>query len=214
IGSTEWVETHAEDLSKKAVAYVNTDSNGRGFLGAAGSHTLERFVDEVARDVVDPETNASIAERQRARRLVRGSPESKKEAKEHPGLKFEALGSGSDYSPFLQHLGIASLNLGFGGESAGGSYHSAYDSFDHFSRFIDPRPAWCCASQTPVRCRSRSIPSPKPWRGTRRRWGRSRTSCATRPTTTTATSPRRAGSSRRTRRRRSWRRSRRPACRS
>src|ERR1019366_7058161 len=77
IGSTEWVETHAEDLSKKAVAYVNTDSNGRGFLGAAGSHTLERFVDEVARDVVDPETNVSIAERQRAGRLVRGATLSK-----------------------------------------------------------------------------------------------------------------------------------------
>jgi N-acetylated-alpha-linked acidic dipeptidase len=142
IGSTEWVETHAAELSKKAVAYLNTDSNGRGFLRAGGSHTLERLVDEVARDVVDPETNASIAERQRARRLVRGSPESKKEAKEHPGLRLEALGSGSDYSPFLQHLGIASLDLGFGGESAGGSYHSVYDSFDHFTRFGDPEFAY------------------------------------------------------------------------
>ena len=138
LGSTEWVETHAAELSKKAVVYLNTDSNGRGFLGAGGSHTLERFVDEVARDVVDPETKVSIAERQRARRLVRGSPESRKEAKEHPGLRLEALGSGSDYSPFLQHLGIASLDLGFGGESAGGSYHSIYDSFDHFIRFGDP----------------------------------------------------------------------------
>jgi N-acetylated-alpha-linked acidic dipeptidase len=142
IGSTEWVETHAEELSKKAVAYLNTDSNGRGFLGAAGSHTLERFVDEVARDVVDPETKVSIAERQRARRFVRGSPEAKKDAKERPGLRLEALGSGSDYSPFLQHLGIASLNLGFSGESAGGSYHSIYDSFDYFSRFVDPEFAY------------------------------------------------------------------------
>ncbi|MFI5198570.1 MAG: M28 family metallopeptidase [Thermoanaerobaculia bacterium] len=138
IGSTEWVETHAEELSKKAVAYLNTDSNGRGFLGAGGSHTLERLMDEVARDVVDPETKVSVAERQRSRRLVRGSPEAKKDAKERPGLRLEALGSGSDYSPFLQHLGIASLNLGFSGESAGGSYHSIYDSFDYFSRFVDP----------------------------------------------------------------------------
>ena len=138
IGSTEWVETHAAELSKKAVVYVNTDSNGRGFLRAGGSHTLERIVGEVARDVVDPETNVSIDERQHARRLVRGSPESRKEAKEHPGLRLEALGSGSDYSPFLQHLGIASLNFSFGGESAGGSYHSVYDSFDHFVRFGDP----------------------------------------------------------------------------
>ncbi len=138
IGSTEWVETHAEELSKKAVAYLNTDSNGRGFLSAGGSHSLERFMGEVACDVADPETKVSIAERQRARRLVRGSPEARKDAKEHPGLKLEALGSGSDYSPFLQHLGIAALDLGFRGESPGGSYHSIYDSYDHFSRFIDP----------------------------------------------------------------------------
>ena len=142
IGSTEWVETHAEELSKKAVAYLNTDSNGRGFLGAGGSHSLEQLMDEVARDVVDPETKVSVAERQRSRRLVRGSPEARKDAKESPGLRLEALGSGSDYSPFLQHLGIASLNLGFSGESAGGSYHSIYDSFDHFSRFVDPEYAY------------------------------------------------------------------------
>ena len=138
IGSTEWVETHAKELAKKAVLYVNTDGNGRGFLGAGGSHSLERLVDEVARDVVDPETKASVAERQRARRLVKGTPEVRKEAREHAGVRLAALGSGSDYSPFLQHLGIASLNLGFGGESPGGSYHSVYDSFDHYTRFGDP----------------------------------------------------------------------------
>jgi N-acetylated-alpha-linked acidic dipeptidase len=138
IGSTEWVETHAKELAAKAVLYLNTDGNGRGFLGAGGSHSLERLVDEAARDVADPETKVSVAERQRARRLVRGAPEVRKEARERAGVRLEALGSGSDYSPFLQHLGIASLNLGFGGESAGGSYHSVYDSFDHFTRFGDP----------------------------------------------------------------------------
>jgi N-acetylated-alpha-linked acidic dipeptidase len=138
IGSTEWVETHAAELTAKAVLYLNTDGNGRGFLGAGGSHSLERLVDEAARDVVDPETKVSVAERQRSRRLVRGAPEVRKEARDRAGVRLEALGSGSDYSPFLQHLGIASLNLGFGGESAGGSYHSVYDSFDHFTRFGDP----------------------------------------------------------------------------
>jgi N-acetylated-alpha-linked acidic dipeptidase len=138
IGSTEWVETHAKELAAKAVLYLNTDGNGRGFLGAGGSHSLERLVDEAARDVVDPETKVSVAERQRARRLVKGTPEARKEARERAGVRLEALGSGSDYSPFLQHLGIASLNLGFGGESAGGSYHSVYDSFDHYTRFGDP----------------------------------------------------------------------------
>jgi N-acetylated-alpha-linked acidic dipeptidase len=145
IGSTEWVETHAAELSAKAVLYLNTDGNGRGFLGAGGSHSLERLVDEAARDVADPETKVSVAERQRARRLVRGAPESRKEARERAGVRLDALGSGSDYSPFLQHLGIASLNLGFGGESAGGSYHSVYDSFDHYTRFGDPEFAYGAA---------------------------------------------------------------------
>ncbi len=138
MGSTEWVETHAAELSRKAVVYLNSDGNGRGFLEAGGSHSLEKLVDEVARDVVDPEKKVSVYERQRARRLLRGTPESRKEARESAGLRLEALGSGSDWSAFLQHSGIASLSLGYGGESDGGSYHSIYDSFDHFMRFGDP----------------------------------------------------------------------------
>lgn len=138
LGSTEWVEAHAELLSNHAALYVNSDSNGRGFLRAGGSHTLERFVDEVARDVADPEKRISVQERQRALRLTTGSAEERREARESESLRLGALGSGSDYTPFLQHLGIASLNLGYTGESGGGSYHSIYDSFDHYTRFGDP----------------------------------------------------------------------------
>lgn len=138
IGSTEWAETHAADLSRHAVAYINSDSNGRGFLGVGGSHTLEKFINQVARDVQDPEMHVSVAERARALRLVRGSAEARKEAENRSDLRIGALGSGSDYTPFLQHLGIASLNIGFGGEDRGGSYHSIYDSFDHYTRFGDP----------------------------------------------------------------------------
>ncbi|HUF08273.1 MAG TPA: M28 family metallopeptidase [Rhodothermales bacterium] len=134
IGSTEWAETHAEELDRKVVAYINSDSNGRGFLSAGGSHTLERFVNEVAREVTDPQTGVSVADRARARLRVNGEDE----AAERPDLRLSPLGSGSDYSPFLQHLGIAALNLSFGGESGGGSYHSAYDTYDHFMRFGDP----------------------------------------------------------------------------
>lgn len=137
IGSTEWVETHAEELQRKAVAYINSDSNGRGFLGVGGSHTLEKFVNEVAQDVTDPQKKISVWKRWQAAEIVNGSPNDKKEAVSRPDLRIEALGSGSDYTPFLQHLGIASLNLGFGGESGGGSYHSIYDSFDHYTRFGD-----------------------------------------------------------------------------
>jgi N-acetylated-alpha-linked acidic dipeptidase len=103
-----------------------------------GSHTLEKFINQVARDVIDPQKKISVAERARARRIVNGSPEDRKEARDRSDLRIYALGSGSDYTPFLQHLGIAALNLGYGGEDGGGSYHSIYDSFDHYTRFGDP----------------------------------------------------------------------------
>ncbi len=138
IGSTEWVEQHADELKSKAAVYINTDSNGRGFLGIGGSHTLEKFINGVARDIPDPQTKLTVWERTRANQIVNGPPATRKETQERPDLRISALGSGSDYTPFLQHLGIASLNIGFGGENGGGSYHSIYDSFDHYTRFGDP----------------------------------------------------------------------------
>jgi len=137
LGSTEWAETHADELRQKAVLYLNSDSNSRGFLRAGGSHTLEKLMGQVARDVVDPERHVSVAARLRAEQLVDGSPESRQEAKSGE-LRLGALGSGSDYTPFLQHLGIASLDLGYGGEGHYGQYHSIYDSYDHYMRFMDP----------------------------------------------------------------------------
>ncbi|MGD9589437.1 MAG: M28 family metallopeptidase [Pyrinomonadaceae bacterium] len=138
IGSTEWVEQHAAELRDKAVAYINTDSNGRGFLGVGGSHTLEKFINEVGKGVIDPQTKLSVWERARANRIVNGSADARRDALDRNDLRISPLGSGSDYTPFLQHLGIASLNIGFGGEDGGGSYHSIYDSFDHYTRFGDP----------------------------------------------------------------------------
>ncbi|MEO6655011.1 MAG: M28 family metallopeptidase [Pyrinomonadaceae bacterium] len=139
IGSTEWVETHADELRQKAAVYINTDSNGRGFLGMGGSHTLEKFINEVARDVADPQMKQmSVWERARAQQIVEGSPTARTEAMNRSDLRIGALGSGSDFTPFLQHLGIASMNLGFGGEDGGGSYHSIYDSYSHYTRFGDP----------------------------------------------------------------------------
>ena len=138
LGSTEWVETHAGLLNRRAAVYINSDGNGRGFLRAGGSHTLEKFVNQVARDVVDPQKNIPVAERLRALRMIRGRPEEQETARKRSDLRIAALGSGSDYTPFLQHLGVASLNIGYGGEDRGGSYHSIYDSFDHYTRFGDP----------------------------------------------------------------------------
>ncbi len=133
LGSTEWVEQHQEELRQKGVFYLNTDSNGRGMFGVEGSHSLERFANEVARDIIDPETNASVAARQRASRVVDGN----KEARTRSDLRIGALGSGSDFTPFLQHAGVPTLNVGFGGEDDGGIYHSIYDSFYWYTHFSD-----------------------------------------------------------------------------
>lgn len=139
LGSTEWAEAHQAELEQKAVIYINSDSNSRGFLEAGGSHTLERFVTEVARDVVDPERGVSVLERARAKAIADAETDKeRKEIRARSGYRLYALGSGSDYTPFLQHLGIASLNVGYDGESEYGVYHSAYDSFDHYLRFGDP----------------------------------------------------------------------------
>ena len=138
LGSTEWVEAHADELAAKAVAYINSDSNARGFLSAGGSASLEPFVNEIAKDVTDPETKVSVQERAKAHLRLNGSPEAAKEVRERGELRLPALGSGSDFTPFLQHLGVASLNIGFGDDDGGGSYHSIYDSFDHYTRFLDP----------------------------------------------------------------------------
>jgi N-acetylated-alpha-linked acidic dipeptidase len=139
IGSTEWVETHGAELREKAVAYINSDGNSRGFLFAAGSHTLETLMTEVARDVTDPQTQTSILERSHARQAVNTeNMKTRIEILNRKNLVLGALGSGSDYSPFIQHLGIPSLNIGFGGEGGGGEYHSVYDSYDHYVRFKDP----------------------------------------------------------------------------
>jgi N-acetylated-alpha-linked acidic dipeptidase len=153
LGSTEWAETHAGDLKQKAVLYINSDSNARGFLEAAGNSDFEHFVNQVANDVADPETHVSIGQRHRAKiRADAAEPKShdpeavdrlKADAKiaADPKRDFplDALGSGSDYSAFLEHLGVPSLNLEFGSEGdSGGVYHSRYDTFEHHSRFVDP----------------------------------------------------------------------------
>lgn len=132
LGSTEWAEHHAEELKRKAVAYLNTDSTGKGWFNASGSHTLERFVNDVARSINDPKGSGSILDAARARRNQQGRDDG-----ERRDMRIGALGSGSDYTVFLDHLGIASLNFGFGGESGGGIYHSIYDSFAWYTRFSD-----------------------------------------------------------------------------
>jgi N-acetylated-alpha-linked acidic dipeptidase len=137
LGSTEWAEHHDEELRRKAAVYINTDGNGRGYLGVGGSHSLERFANEVAKDIEDPESKVSVWKRLQARIVRDAQGTARREARERADLRIEALGSGSDFTPFLQHLGIASLNLGYGGSDGGGIYHSIYDDFAWYTRFSD-----------------------------------------------------------------------------
>ena len=137
LGSTEWAETHAAELQQHAVAYLNSDGNGRGFLEVEGSHVLEHFINDVARDIVDPETKLTVWKRQQARAIDRAKPEDKEKTRARADWRIGALGSGSDYTPFLQHLGIPSLNIGYGGEDEAGIYHSIYDDFYFYTHFLD-----------------------------------------------------------------------------
>lgn len=139
LGSTEWVEDHMTELQQKTVVYINSDGNGRGFLGVDGSHALETLVTEISKEVTDPQTRVSVFERRKAMNAVDApNAKAKKEAMAKTTFKVNAMGSGSDYSSFIQHAGIPSLNIGYGGEDDGGEYHSIYDSYDDYSRFKDP----------------------------------------------------------------------------
>ncbi|WP_025145877.1 transferrin receptor-like dimerization domain-containing protein [Pedobacter jeongneungensis] len=139
LGSTEWVEDHAAELNNKAVAYINSDGNGRGFLEAGGSHALENFVSEISKEVKDPQVNSTIFERWKANKVIStASLSERKKIQDNQNIDLGALGTGSDYSAFLQHLGIPTLSLGFGGEDEGGEYHTNFDTYDNFIKFKDP----------------------------------------------------------------------------
>jgi N-acetylated-alpha-linked acidic dipeptidase len=137
LGSTEWVEHHDEEIRYKAGIYINSDGNGRGFLNADGSHSLEHFINDVARDVEDPDTRISVWKRLQASKIAHGPADKRDEVRTRSDLRIDALGSGSDYSPFLQHNGVPTLNIGFGGMDDDGIYHSIYDDFYHFEKFAD-----------------------------------------------------------------------------
>lgn len=137
LGSTEWAEYHAAELNEHAVAYFNSDSNDRGYLYAEGSHSLEHFINDVAKDIRDPETGMSVWKRARLVEISRASEEKREEIRSRPDLRIPALGSGSDYTVFIDHLGVASADLGYGGEDEAGQYHSVYDDFYWYTHFED-----------------------------------------------------------------------------
>ncbi|HEX4470020.1 MAG TPA: transferrin receptor-like dimerization domain-containing protein, partial [Gemmatimonadaceae bacterium] len=137
LGSTEWAETHDAELQQHAVAYVNSDDSTRGFLQAEGSHSLEHFINDVARDIQDPETHLTVWKRKQAKAIDEAKPEDKEKVRSRADWRIGALGSGSDFTPFLQHLGVPTLNIGYGGEDESGIYHSIYDDFYFYTHFLD-----------------------------------------------------------------------------
>ncbi|HEX9344546.1 MAG TPA: M28 family peptidase, partial [Candidatus Acidoferrum sp.] len=138
LGSTEWAEAHYEELRAHGVAYINSDSNGRGYLEVEGSHTLEKLTNDIAREIADPETKLTVWKRHQLHAIADAkTTEQREEIRKRADLRIPALGSGSDYTAFLQHDGVASLNIGFGGEDKGGIYHSIYDDFYWFTHFSD-----------------------------------------------------------------------------
>ena len=137
LGSTEWVEAHADELRQHAAVYINTDGSDRGTLGMGGSHTLEHFVNGVAKDIEDPETKMSVWERRRLSDIAQASADDRKEIRQRADLRINALGSGTDFTGFLDHLGIATLDMGYEGETEQGIYHSIYDDFFWYTHFSD-----------------------------------------------------------------------------
>jgi len=138
LGSTEWVETHGDDLQKHAVAYINSDSNGRGFFYAAGSHDLEKLINDVARQINDPEKDIPVWQRARLSRIANAkNQEDRSEIRKRAELSIGSLGDGSDYASFIDHAGISALNIGYGGENDANAYHSIYDDFYWYTHFID-----------------------------------------------------------------------------
>lgn len=133
IGSVEWAEEFAAELREKAVAYLNLDAavSGPNF-GASSVPSLWKLLRAATRDVKDPKTKKSVYQ-QWQDRAHENRPEGAANTRE---ARIGALGSGSDYTPFLQHLGIPSTDMGFGGDY--GVYHSAYDSFYWMDHFGDP----------------------------------------------------------------------------
>ena len=138
LGSTEWVEQHDKELAQHAVAYINSDATGRGYLEVQGSHTLEHLMNDVAREIQDPETKLTVSRRSQLRQVANSkTDDDRKEARQRADLRIGALGSGSDYTAFLDHIGIASLNILYDEEGDSGIYHSVYDDFYWFTHFSD-----------------------------------------------------------------------------
>jgi N-acetylated-alpha-linked acidic dipeptidase len=142
IGSTEWVEAHMDQLDH-AVAYFNTDVavSGPNF-SAAAVPSLMQFVREVTQDVSSPAGGTVYSQWLKTqtvapnRRAADEDEDSAIQKDGHKEVRVGTLGSGSDFTPFLQHAGVPSTDIGSGGPY--GVYHSVFDNYHWFTKFADP----------------------------------------------------------------------------
>jgi N-acetylated-alpha-linked acidic dipeptidase len=138
LGSTEFVEDLTTELKAKAAVYVNRDAGSGGLdFSASAVHSLTPFLHELAQSIRPEGATTNLyegwLERSREQAPARdGQPMLKTPA-------VGALGSGSDYTAFLDHVGIASLDMGLNGHGGDGSYHSTYDNPTWFKKYIDPQ---------------------------------------------------------------------------
>jgi len=138
LGSVEWVETHRQELQQHAVAYLNSDGNERGFLDAGGTQDLQTVVSEVAKDIQDPETKMTVFQRSHLSAIADAkNDEERKDLHKRTDLVLDALGDGSDFTAFQDFAGISTVSIEFGGENDGTQYHSIYDDFYWYTKFVD-----------------------------------------------------------------------------
>jgi N-acetylated-alpha-linked acidic dipeptidase len=138
LGSVEWVETHLAELQKHAVAYLNSDTNERGYMLPGGTQDLESFISGVARAVTDPETQMTVYQRSHLYSLSKAkNAEERAAVRKRNDLEVTALGDGSDFTAFQDYAGISTLSVEFGDEDDGNQYHSIYDDFYWYTHFVD-----------------------------------------------------------------------------
>ena len=137
MGSTEWVEMHAKELSH-AVAYLNTDVGVAGpNFDASAVPSLQEFVRDVTREVPSPKGGTVYEQWKLSQRTSPGHRSAGLHAPAaNDDVKVGDLGSGSDFTPFIQHLGVPSTDIGSGGPY--GVYHSVFDNYNWFIKFADP----------------------------------------------------------------------------
>jgi N-acetylated-alpha-linked acidic dipeptidase len=157
IGSTEWAELHAEEISRHAVAYINSDVSGAGILAVSGSSSLAHFISGIADSVTDPASGVSVSKRVQLKGDldIYQPPSSSGNSITASGRRYDDKsrqlilgppGYGSDHHSFVSHFALPTLIVEFRGEDSLGAYHTGYDNYAWYTRFNDPKFRYAAAT--------------------------------------------------------------------